>query len=275
MSKNGIFLSVANSQEGAEPRIVTESDPLPVADYQTQIGRGKVTDVIPSGSYGERTTAGAETNRVIWPNGTFDIVGETGVQMSIVSTSADDDAAGTNVQTVEIHYLDGNLDRQSEIVSLDGLTPVLTTATDIRFIDCMHIQTYGTTAAAAGDITASNGGTTYSLISTGDVRCSSSARMVPRGKKIYVAGAVGGSTSGTAAAGSVIRIAASELDNHQYLNDDFMLIPFGAVSLQDSSESFNFPVPVPFNAGTVIAMMHTTDKAATVTGSWYGWEETI
>jgi len=196
--------------------------------------------------------------------------------MSVVSTSANDSAAGTNVRVIEIHYLDANLVQQSEFLTMNGLTPVLTTATNIRFIECMHIHVAGgaTTAFAAGTISASNGGTTYSQIAAGDTRCTSSARMVPAGKKAFVAGASASATSGTSAAKVRVRIVASELDTHQYL-DPLILIPFGSIGVQDGSEALDFPLPIPFSAGTVIAMTATTDKDAAVNGDWFGWFEDI
>lgn len=253
---------------------VTQLAPLPSDSIMVNVARGLVTGAQPYGSYGKRTTSGAETNQILWPNGTFTIPSSSGVQMTLVSTSANDDETGTNIREVEIHYLDANLAQQSEIVTLQGLTPVTTTATNIRFINCMHVHTFGTTAYAAGDITASNGGTTYSEISTGELRCSSSARMIPAGKKCYVAGAVAGAVSGTAAAGVVIQLVGSELDSNQYV-DPLIMFPHGGIGLQDTTAAFNFPVPFPFSAGSVVALSITTDKAAIVAGSWYGWLESI
>lgn len=274
MAKHGTLLSIAENQEGKDPSIITPHDRLPSDSIMTDIARGKVTGAYPIGSYGQRTATGAETNRVIWPNGIFSLPDSAGVQMTIVSTSANDDAAGTNIRTVELHYLDADLVEKSEIVTLDGLTPVLTTATDIRFINCMHVETYGTTPYADGDITASNGGVTYSMIATAELRCSSSARMVSAGKVCYVAGAVGGAVSGTAAAGVFLKVVATELDGKQYI-DPMILFPYGAIGMQDTSVAYNFPVPLRFSAGTVIALCLTTDKAATIGGSWFGWLEDV
>jgi len=273
MSKTGTFLSIADDQEGKSPEIITRDNRLPVDSYGADIARGVITGAQPFGSYGERVATGAETNRVVWPNGVFTLPPAVGVQMSIVSTSADDDKdAGTGIRTIEFHYLDANLDTQSETIQLEGLTPVLTAATNIRFIQCMHISTYGDTAAAAGIITASNGGATYSQINASDLRCSSSMRMVPRGKRCFINGLAAGATSGTAAAGVTIRIVASELDNHQYI-DPLILIPFASISFQDSSETLNLSVPLVFNEGVVIGFTDTTDKSATISASWFGWLE--
>jgi len=274
-AKHGTLITIAENQEGKNPRIVTEHDPFISDSTMTNIARGKITGAEPMGSFGERQATAGEVNRVIWPNGIFSLPPSAGVQMSVVSTSANDTSAGTGIRTIEIHYLDANLDPQIEELTLNGITPVLTVATNIRFIQCMHVNTYGTTpVAAAGTITASNGGTTYSQISQGDLRCTSSVRMVPRGKYLYVSGAIGSSVSGTSAAKAQLRVVASELDSHQYL-DPLILIPFGTIGVQDASEAYTFPVPLRFTEGSVVGLTVSTDKDASVSGSWFGWIEDV
>lgn len=238
------------------------------------IARGFITGSENFGAYGQRTTAGAESDYVIWPNGVFSIPAAAGVQMSVVSTSAADAAAGTGIRTVELHYLDANLDSQAEIVTLNGVTPVLTVATNIRFIQCFHAVTVGSGLKAAGIITAANGGTTYSQINTGALRCSSSARMVPRAKRCLLMGAAGSASSSTADASVSIQIVASELDGDQY-NVPLLLFPYGSIGTQNSGMGLLFPIPFSFQAGTVVAMSGTTDKAATIHGSWFGIVEDI
>lgn len=243
-------------------------------DYRLMVARGDIAGAQLYGGYGERDAASGEDHRIVWPNGIFTLPDPAGVQMTIVSTSADDDVdAGTGIRSVELHYLDANLVEQVEVVELQGQTPVLTAATDIRFINCMHAQTFGDhPASAAGVITASNGGTTYSKISAGANRCTSSARMIPAGKSCFVAGAVGGASSGSSSARVIIRVVASELDANQYI-DPLIMFSFGSIAVQDGSESYTFPLPLKFRSGTVIALELTTDKSATVAGSWFGWIE--
>src|SRR5512135_2461251 len=71
-------------------------------------------------------------------------------QMQVVSSSANDTAAGTGVQSVYIHYLDTNYADRFEIVTLNGVTPVNTVATNILRINGVHSQTVGTGGVAAG-----------------------------------------------------------------------------------------------------------------------------
>lgn len=243
--------------------------------FYEQIARGKIAGFEPIGAYGRYTATGAVTNHVIWPDGAYHLPPSAGVQMSIVSTSANDDGspAGTGVNTMDIHYLDHTLTSRVETIILNGLTPVLTVATNIRFIQCMHILSAGTVKSAAGIITASNGGNVYAQIDAGGRRCSSSARMVPNGKKLFVSGVVGSSISGTAAAGAQIKISSTFFDGHD-LTAAEIFMPFGSIGVQDTAVPYTFPIPVgPFPAGTVVLMETTVDKAAIITGDWFGWLE--
>lgn len=243
-------------------------------DLGVQIARGQMSGAKPEGSFGELTTTGADANRIIWPNGVFKIPDPAGITVDIVSTDINDIDGGSGVNSVEVHYLDVNLNEQSEIILLNGTTPIVGAITGVRFINCMHINVTGTNGqGAVGNITAFVGAQIYSEIKADDVRCSSSARMVPKGKRTMVVGIVGSSISGTAAARALVQVVATELDNHQY-TEQGLFMPFGSIGLQDSSEGFNLPVPLPFSEGTVIAMLlKTTDKAALITADWFGWIE--
>jgi hypothetical protein len=255
--------------------ITNNNGPLrTVQDIGVQIARGQVSGARPEGSFGELTTTGADANRIIWPNGVFKIPDAAGIDIDIVSSNVNDIDGGSGINSIEVHYLDVELNEQSETILLDGTTPVVDAITGVRFINCMHIQLTGTNGqGAVGDIKAYVGAQIYSEIKSGDVRCSSSARMVPKDKRMIVAGIVGSAISGTAAARALIQIVATELGNHQY-TEQGLFMPFGSIGLQDSSEGFNLPVPLPFKEGTVIAMfLKTTDKAAIITGDWFGWIE--
>lgn len=245
-----------------------------VQDIGIQIARGQLSGAKPEGSFGELTTTGADANKIVWPGGAFKIPNQAGISVDIVSSSVDDTSAGSGVRSIEVHYLDVNLDEQAVIIPLTGTAPIVNAITGVRFINCMHIETVGTPGqGATGNIKAYIGAQNYSYIKIGDVRCSSSARMVPKGKRTMVLGLVGSAISGTAAARSLVQIVATELDAHQYIEQE-LFMPFGSIGLQDSSEGFNLPVPLPFKEGTIIALLlKTTDKAALITGDWFGWIE--
>lgn len=235
------------------------------------IARGLIPGARPFGGFGRRVAPGAEIN-VLWPDGTYSFPPAAGVQMSIVSTSASDGVAGTGIRSVEIHYLDANLAEQSEVVVLNGVAPVNTVATDIRFVQCMHMLTFGTGKAAAGNITLSNGGVTYSYIATGDVRCSSSVRMVPAGKRLIVTSFYGGGASGSAGAAIILYLATASFEGHDYTADN-VFIPISSGAFQDNSGGITIPCPIAFTEGQSVGMTFSTDKAATIVGSWFGWLE--
>lgn len=247
-----------------------------IAGLMIDIARGAVDGAMPFSSYGKYVATGAISNQVIWPDGTFAIPPSTGVQMSISSSgvnAAQDSASGTGIRTIDIHYLDDNLVPQVEVIIMNGTTAVLTVATNIRFIQCMHILTAGTARSAVGTINASNGGQIYAQIAAGSRRCSSSARMVPAGKKLFVAGAVGGSISGTAAAGAEIKISSTYFEGHD-LTSQLIFIPFGSITIQDNAVPYTFPIPTgPYPSGSIVAMEATVDKASVITGNWFGWLE--
>lgn len=246
-----------------------------IYDISLDIARGKVQGSQSFGAYGKKVTAGSSATSLLWANGTWDIPDQTtGEQISIVSTSPEDGVGGTGIRSIHLHYLDANLQDQNEEVTLNGTTPVLTNATNIRFIQCGHLDTFGSTKAAVGTITFKNVAATqtFNQIDAGEARCSSSARMVPAGKRCVVMGLVGSSISGTAAASSLINIAVTYFADHDYTLDT-VLIPIGTIGVQDTSEAYTLPIPHIAPEGTIVAMTCSTDKAAIITGDWFGWIE--
>lgn len=254
--------------------IKTSSDgSIITASYELAIARGQIPGAVGVSAFGSKTTTGADSG-VLWPNGAFVFPAASGVQLSLVSTSAQDGVGGTGIRSLDIHYLDANLAEQTETVVMNGLTPVLTVATNIRFIQCMHGVTFGSTGAAVGNISATNGTNTHSYIAAGRVRCSSTVRMVPAGKRMIVTSFYGGSVSGTAAASTIIRLATPTFDGHDYTTSNIFM-PLASGAFQDNSGGITIPSPLAFTEGQSLGMTFTTDKAATIVGTWFGWFENV
>ncbi len=264
--------------------ITSNNGPLrTLQEIGLEIARGNAPGKAPFGSFGELITAAVLTSQVIWPNGPYVFPPPGGVSIELVSTSINDTLAGTGIRKVEMHYLNSALEVNSVIIELNGTTPVTVDEdanplVDVRFIQCLHVVETGTFGqGAVGDIVArtlGGAGGDFAFINIGNVRCNSSARMVPANKKAIVYGLVASSISGTAAARSKIQISATELDNHQY-TDQGLFMPFGSVGVQDNSQAFVLPIPGNFKAGTIVAMLGSTDKAAEITGAWFGWLEDV
>ena len=112
-----------------------------------------------------------------------------GVQMTLVSTSAADASGGTGIRTVEVHYLDGNWDEQTETITMNGTTGVNTVATDIKFVQDIHASTVGSGGVAAGVVTIHLTGTpatVYDVIDAGGNMSLTMAKMVPAGFNLYI-----------------------------------------------------------------------------------------
>jgi hypothetical protein len=115
-----------------------------------------------------------------------------GIQMEVVSSSANDAAAGTGAQSVDIHYLDSVGVEQEETVTMDGLTPVNTVGLDFDKIQWMHTKTVGANVngVAVGNISLrdTTGATTYEYIGAGGNQSLSCRYHVPTGYTGFILG---------------------------------------------------------------------------------------
>lgn len=112
----------------------------------------------------------------------------SGIQMAAVSDSALDTSLGSGARQVIIYYLDNNFLEKTEIVSLSGLTPVNTIATNIYRINGFRVYSAGTNAKPFGNLslTSTDTLTTYSYILAGFNRARSSFYTVPANKMLYI-----------------------------------------------------------------------------------------
>ena len=242
---------------------------------QLEITRGRVEGSYPVVIDGHLVTAGAATDVLVLDGSAIkdpSVAPSTGLQMSIVSTSAQDGPGGTGVRSIRLNYLDADLIERDEIVTLNGTTPVLTVATNIRWVGEIHLLTYGTGKAFAGDLTVTNAGTRYKFILTGSRATRSSAYRVPAGKRLVVHTIYAASTSGTSAARVTVDIVVSRIDEDSFA-DAGLLITQGSIGLQDGSAIVSDGALYAIPAGEIVALRATTDKSATITGGFFGWLE--
>lgn len=97
--------------------------------------------------------SGSTTASTVWFNGSTSYVQLTsGTALEVVSSSANDTAAGTGARTVKIEGLDGNYVPFAETVTLAGATPVALSATSVIAINKFFVVTAGSGLANAGNI---------------------------------------------------------------------------------------------------------------------------
>jgi hypothetical protein len=260
-------------------------------DIGIQIARGELGGAKPFSGFGSCTVGGAVANQLVFPNTDYQFFypdQTTGESVTFVSTNAEDGAGTeTGILTIHVHYLDVNLEEQFCTVELNGTTPVTTVTfedettgslTGVRFIQCMHLATAGAALGAVGDVFAYRTGATtpedetFSIISATEARCSSAMRMVPKGKRALIDGATGSSVSTTADSYSLVSLFGTEREDQKY-NEEFIMIPYAQLGLQNSSEAFTFPVPLVLTEGSVMGAKFTSNKANITTVTWFGWLE--
>lgn len=111
-----------------------------------------------------------------------------GIQLRIVSDSANDTSNGTGIRTLRIVYLDVNYDIQNEIIIMNGLTPVNTIATNIQRIYWMSTITAGANGVAVGNISLQNlaGTITYEYIKASENKSLTCHFTIPKDTTGYV-----------------------------------------------------------------------------------------
>lgn len=202
--------------------------------------------------------------------GTYVFPPAGGIQMRVISSNANDTAAGTGARTVDINYLDASYNEQTELVTLNGTTAVSTVATNILRVNGFHSATVGSNGVAVGNVSLQNTGGTISyakIAANGNVsRCA--VYTVPAGKKAYITEWSGGVA---AKAGEVTLRTTSDLLSNLHPG----VFQFKLSSIIESgglTGTFTIPVVVPATGD--IKMSAVTDAGTTyASGGFAGWIE--
>lgn len=244
------------------------------SSYRAEIAKGNIASSKKVMGFGKLITTGGVTDIPICGCSTFALPSQTGTQISFVSDSPNDTSGGTGIRLIDFHYLDSDFNIKIEELMLNGTTPVLSVATDVVFIQAMHMLEVGSLKKADGNIRAYSSAGNHCGIIEGNVRSNSSMRMVPAGQQCIVLGISVASTSGTSAAQANISLISSYFANHSY-KDDEILIPIDNVIEQDTGSVIIFPMPFVIPEKEIIGFSVTTDKGATINTNWQGYFEEI
>ena len=195
-------------------------------------------------------------------------------QMEVVSSAAADDGApvGTGAQTVMIHYLDETYTEQEETVTLNGTTPVPTTAENILRVNDFHTVAVGTGGVAAGniDIRELDDSPVYRRIPIGGNTTLDGFWTVPLGKTAFIVSWSVGSAGGNKDARFLLKTTSSlagVLTAGIFQNKDIAIVEDGALQLP-----FFIPVKVPATADIKISVVSAANSAI-CSGHVEGWYE--
>lgn len=197
-------------------------------------------------------------------------------QMAFVSSSASDTLAGTGVQKMHIHYLDGNYTPQQETVTLNGTTPVLTVATNILRINSVHSWQVGTGGASAGNISLTNtaGTVTYGYMGAGLNTARQAIYTVPSGVNGYISH---WQASSGAASGSHFTSIWMRTTSHAGVLLPGVFLVADEIGSLNNGFGITLPIPIRVPPMTDVKMSAISDAAnanAQVMGAIMGWFET-
>jgi hypothetical protein len=210
-------------------RVTTEINDMQVPFY-TRVAQGQVPGYSSFSIFGYNPDLD-QTEESVWPDGGQVPHPTTDSQLTIVSTSANDDSAGTGARTVYIEGLDENYAVVSETVVMDGTTGV-TTTNSYMYVNKFYVATVGSGGVNAGEITAKVGATLYDLIATGFNNRTTAHYCVPAGytaylsEGVFTAGQNSGSTGVTGylkqhGPDGVVRVGAVVAINNGSVQYDF------------------------------------------------------
>lgn len=106
----------------------------------------------------------------------------------VVSSSAADSGTGTGAQKVHVYYLDANWVEKTEVVTLNGTSPVSLAATDVTHIQGFEVAQVGSGGAAAGNVDLQNptGTATWARIAAGTNVYFNCRVHVPAGHRLFI-----------------------------------------------------------------------------------------
>lgn len=156
-------------------RHLYEHDPLAIA-------KGEANGYSVLNIFGYQSTVGT-SDICIWENATPYVHPTSAVIMTVVSTSAVDD---TGTAKVLITGLDGDYNTLTEVVNLEGTTPVTTVNTFLRINNVRMTEAGTGQTSNVGTITVTNNGTTYAKILPSVGQTQMSQYTVPSGYSFYL-----------------------------------------------------------------------------------------
>jgi len=237
--------------------------------FELQVARGHIEGHKTLFKFGNNPDSNG-TLETVWSNSSLYVYPTAATVMKVSSTSSDDNGTGSGARTVLVAGLDADYNEASEIVTLTGQTPVLTTTVFIRVFRA-YVVTAGVSNTAAGTIYIGDGLVTagvpalvYAEIPLGENQTLMAMWTVPAGYTFYM---YRGSFS-----------AASSNAAH-YVLGKFMVRPFGGVFRNAADVTansnviqydFEIPLAVPAKADIEARVIALSGTNFYITSSFEG-----
>jgi hypothetical protein len=212
----------------------------------------------------------------LWPQGAKYVFPTAEMGMEVVSTTVNDDVAGTGIQKVKIYYLDDTWTEQITEVEMDGTTPVATSVTDIYRVNYFRASQVGTDGFADGTITLRHLADTpiYGSIAIGNTQARTLIYTVPLGKTVYLTdmSVSGSSTTGGHYTSFTLRTSWDYIPDIKvgWMN------PVYTLTVQDGGLNIPFVTPIKLNATSDVIMSVVSDTVnadAVCQANIRGWIE--
>lgn len=225
----------------------------------------------------EYVAGGVVNNQDLWPlGGTIPNPDTAGYTPYVISSSANDAAAGTGVRTGSIHYLNTAGVAHEGSFTLNGITEAAcidedgATITDCMFVNNHHTTTVGSVGLSVGnvDILAGSAGSVVSRIPASANFALSSARQIPVGKYLRLCHWRCAATASTSNKEAIIRLRSDTHDGHLNANV-FNFIDVTRLS-QGPSPVMTFSKPIIIAPLSVIKISVWTTGAINVSSAWHG-----
>jgi hypothetical protein len=244
--------------------------------YLYDIAEGNVTGHTPFSKLGYNANVGA-TEEDIWTQSTvYPWIGAAGIALEVVSSDGNDTIAGSGIQKVRIGYLDTDYSAQTQILDMNGTTPVPLTDTTILRVNSIRATQVGANGVAAGLITCrlvGGAATIYRAIVAGYTRGRGLTYTVPLGKTLYLTSIA--VSSGYTTSGRVVRwTGRAQVDDIAPTVKTNYFQPFFEITTQDNSFVRTFEIPVVIPATADLRVSALSDPATSYcTGALRGWLE--
>jgi len=237
--------------------------------FELQLARGQIEGHKTLFKFGNNPDSNG-TLETVWSHSSLYVYPTAATVMKVSSTSSNDNGTGSGARTVLVAGLDADYNEASEIVTLTGQTPVLTTTVFIRVFRA-YVVTAGVSNTAAGIIYIGDGVVTagvpalvYAEIPLGENQTLMAMWTVPAGYTFYM---YRGSFS------------AASNNSAQYVLGKFMVRPFGGVFRNAADVTansnviqydFEIPLAVPAKADIEARVIALSGTNFYITASFEG-----